>query len=436
MRIINHIKSYLLRNKLFKEFFWALLSKFFAAGMGFFLFIILPRMLGPTDYGIFSLTLSILVFFMLFADFGISASSSKFIAQYIRKDSSQIRNILNDVLLLRFFALAIVSVIGYFSINIITEMFEMPVLSEILLVGVFLVMFWTLTEHFKKLFQGFHRLKFNFCITLVEFGFKIVLSLLLILYYGLLGALFAFLTAYMLSTVVGLFFAYKYFHSEFKVASSAKSFKKDLLGYALPMIFISASFYVFTEIDIIFLGFFTTPAEVGYYSVGKQMARYLPVFAAGIGVALGPMYAHITKENVRELKRTYYKTLRTISYIYFIISVLLFIFAKEVIILLYGTDYILSITILRILLLFMFFFAISSVVSQVIDYTGLAKKRAIALVIAVLLNISLNLLLIPIYGGEGAAMATVASYVPYVLFNLFLCQKHLRFYSQSDILGQ
>src|SRR5574341_1200041 len=241
--MINNIRSYLLQNKFLKESFWALLAKVFAAGMGFLLFILVPRLLGPKDYGIFALTLSILIFFMLFADLGISASSSKFIAQYAKKDKSQIRNIIKDVLLLRIFTLAIAFVIGYFSINFLTKTFEAPELSETLFIGIFLVVFWTLTEHLKKLFQGFHRLKFNFYITLIEFGFKIALSLLLVLYYGLMGALFAFLIAYILSTVVGLFIAYKYFYYEFEEESTTKSFKKELFNYALPMIFISTSFY-------------------------------------------------------------------------------------------------------------------------------------------------------------------------------------------------
>lgn len=430
--MIDKAISHLLQNKLLKESTWALLAKFFAAGMGFFLFILIPRFLGPKDYGIFALTLSILVFFMLFADFGISASSSKFIAQYVKKDKFQVRNIIKEVLLLRVLTLAVVFVVGYFSINFITETFKMPELSKTLYIGIFLVIFWTLTEHLKKLFQGFHRLKFNFYITLTEFGFKIMLSLLLILYYGLLGVLIAFTLAYILSTVVGLFFTYKYFYCEFEEASSVKSFRKDLLDYAFPMIFISASFYVLTEIDTIFLAFFTTPTEVGYYSVGKQMTRYLPIFAAGIGTALGPMYAHITRENITELKKTYYKILSILSCLYLLASVLLFIFAKEIVIFLYGMEYIPSITILRILIVYMFFFAISSVVSQLIDYMGMAKKRAFVLVIVILVNISLNLLLIPKYGGIGAAVATVVSYAPYVLFNLFLCHKHLMLYSQSD----
>lgn len=430
--MITKVKLYLLQNKLLKESLWALLAKLFAAGMGFFLFIFVPRLLGPKDYGIFALTMSILTFFMLFADLGISSSSSKFIAQYIKKDKFQVRNIIKEVLLLRVLTLVVVFIVGYFSINFITETFKMPELSKTLFIGIFLVIFWTLTEHLKKLFQGFHRLKFNFYITLTEFGFKIMLSLLLILYYGLLGVLIAFSVAYILSTVVGLFFTYKYFYCEFEEASSIKSFRKDLLDYAFPMIFISASFYVLTEIDTIFLAFFTTPNEVGYYSVGKQMARYLPIFAAGIGTALGPMYAHITRENITELKKTYYKILSILSCLYLLASVLLFIFAKEIVIFLYGMEYIPSITILRILIIYMFFFAISSVVSQLIDYMGMAKKRAFVLVIVILVNISLNLLLIPKYGGIGAAVATVVSYTPYVLFNLFLCHKHLTLYSQLD----
>lgn len=433
--MIKNVKLYILKNKLIKESFWALLAKLLAAVMGVFLYILVPRLLGPKDYGIFSLTLSILVFFMLFADFGLSASSSKFIAEYIKKDRSHIRGIIKEVLLLRVFTLAIIFITLYLSINLITRTFKLQELSETLFIGTFIVVFWTLTEHLKKLFQGFHRLKYNFYITLVELGFKVVLSLFLVIYYGLLGALFAFLVAYILSTVIGGFFAYKYFYSNFEEATLVKSFKKGLIDYAFPMVFISISFYVFTEIDTIFLAFFTTPTEVGYYSAGKQMARYLPLFAAGVGTALGPIYAHVTRENITGLKRMYYKTLGILSCFYLIVSVLLFIFARELVILLYGIDYIPSITILRILLIYMFFFAISSVVSQIIDYIGMAKNRAIALVIAVLINIFLNLLLIPKYGGMGAAIATVVSYTPYVLFNMFICQRYLMNHSRQDKPG-
>lgn len=431
--MIEKIKFNIFQNKLFKESFWALLAKLFAAGMGFIIFIFIPRALGPKDYGILAVTLSILSFFMLFADFGISASSSKFIAQYVKKDKSQIRNIIKDVLQLRLSILAIACIFGYITINLFTKTFEIPELSETLLVGIFLVLFWTFTEHLKKLFQGFHRLKFNFFITIVEFSSKIALSLLLVSYYGLLGILFAFLVAYMLSTIVGLFYTYKHFYCMFE-ESSYKSYKKDLIDYAFPMMIISVSFYVFTEIDTIILGLFSTSTEVGYYSAGKQMTRYLPIFAAGFGIALGPMYAHISKENIIDLRKTYYKTLRILSCLYLIVSILLFIFAKEIVLLLYGIDYIPSIIILRILVINMFFMAISSIVSQLIDYMGIAKSRATALVIFGLLNIFLNILLIPKFGGIGAALATTASYVPYVLFNLFICQKHLMIYSQLDRL--
>ena len=166
------------------------------------------------------------------------------------------------------------------------------------------------------------------------------------------------------------------------------------------------------------LSIFTSNMEIGYYSIGKQISRYLPTFAAGIGAATGPLFAHINEANKTRLKVIFLKSFFGILVFYSLACLVLLIFTKEIITLLYGTTYLNAVPMLRVLLIFILSFSVGSLISPQIDYLGLAKKRAIAIIIAIGLNIILNLILIPKYGGLGAAIGTVASYTPYTLYNL------------------
>jgi O-antigen/teichoic acid export membrane protein len=59
----------------------------------------------------------------------------------------------------------------------------------------------------------------------------------------------------------------------------------------------------------------------------------------------------------------------------------------------------------------------SIILSSFLDYIGKAKKRAYNISVTIILNIGLNIILIPRYGATGAAIATSVSYLPYVILN-------------------
>lgn len=100
-----------------------------------------------------------------------------------------------------------------------------------------------------------------------------------------------------------------------------------------------------------------------------------------------------------------------------IIILIILIFSPYFIPLLYGEEYLGSVAPLRVLTVYLLCFSTSVFLSSFLDYQGKAKKRAINLIIAIILNILLNLLLIPKYGATGSAFATSVSYLPYIFFN-------------------
>ena len=150
--MLKSFKKILLKNKLLKESVWSLADKLSASLLGFLIFIIIPRLLGPEKYGLFSLTLSLVGFFVIFADLGLSSATSRFVAQYSRKDPSKLRVILKDTFELRLLYLGFVTFVFLVLIYPISAFLKRPELIGTLFVGIFIAPFWIITEHLKKLF--------------------------------------------------------------------------------------------------------------------------------------------------------------------------------------------------------------------------------------------------------------------------------------------
>jgi O-antigen/teichoic acid export membrane protein len=64
--------------------------------------------------------------------------------------------------------------------------------------------------------------------------------------------------------------------------------------------------------------------------------------------------------------------------------------------------------------------AISALHSLALDYMGFARRRAVAALLSAAANIALNIVLIPRFGIEGAALATQITYTPLALWYVFV----------------
>lgn len=77
----------------------------------------------------------------------------------------------------------------------------------------------------------------------------------------------------------------------------------------------------------------------------------------------------------------------------------------------FGPEYAEAAPTLRVLIVGTFFFGISRVIVPVLQATGWVRETELVTVVALLINLSLNVALIPHYGVVGAGVGTAASYV-------------------------
>jgi O-antigen/teichoic acid export membrane protein len=403
-----------LKSKLIKETIWSFSSKAVTFVLFYALNIYLARVLGVELFGQWSFFYSILSIILLVSYFGINASSKKFVAEY--NNTKDLGSVLKGAFQARFiFSLIFSIVVACFSKQL-ANFIGKPELSSLLLLSTPLVFLSGGVEFLKDIFAGLHRVKYNFIINFFEFGLKLFFVWLFFLFGIQISSIIgAYSVGLFFALVVGLYFVYLNFYKRNKRVD--KNYLGEILRYSLPLFFVSLGFWIATEIDTVMLGYLRTDAEVGIFSAAKQIIIKLPHIAVAISMGTMPLFAKMSDDNKDELRKLFYKLLRYNSVIFGLIMLIILFLSWWFMPLIYGQEYAQSYVPLILLAPYLVMFSYSIFLSTLLDYKGLAKKRAFNLSITVILNIILNYLLIPKFGINGAAVATSVSYTPYFVLN-------------------
>jgi len=410
-----------LENKLFKETSWAFATKGIAFLLYFSLNVYLARTLGIEKFGVWSFFFSLLTIILLLSHFGINSSARKYVAQYNK--TKELNSVLKSSVKLRFIFSLIFTILFFLIHKPLAELIGRPEFASLFLFSIPLILLSGLVEFLKNVFIGLHRIKYNFIINSLEYGLKLLLVIFFFLFsLELLNIINSFTIATLITSIIGFYFLYKNFYLKNQL-SRQKDFTGDILKYSIPLFFVSIGFLIATEVDTLMLGLLTASTEVGIYAVAKQIIIKLPHLSLAIAMGTMPVFAKLNKNNKEKLKKLFYKLLKINTFVFLIISFIIIFFSWFFVPLIFGVQYNASVLPLQILTIYLLCFSFSMFLSPFLDYQGLAKRRAVNLSISMVLNIILNFILIPSHGAVGAAIATSASYLPYIILNWIEVQK-------------
>lgn len=423
----SSIYRYILANKLLKETSWS----FAAKGVAFVLFIalnvFLARALGPEDFGRWSFFLSIITVFFLLSYFGINASSQKYAAQY--NQTSNLKSVIASSFRLRIVFSLLFSLLLLVVHRPLAALLGRPDLELLFLYAVPFVFLSGVTEYLKSVFQGLHRIKYNFIVNLQEYGLKLALVILFLGFSGtLLSIVGAFTLALLITSVTGLYLLYMRYYrifDESRPVSKGVDFTADIFKYSLPLFIISIGFLIATEVDTIMLGLLSTDTEVGVYAVAKQIIVKIPHISLAIAMGTMPVFAKLNESNRERLEKLFDKLLKVNALVIGPIAMAILVLSGYLVPLIFGAGYSAAVLPLQILVVYLLCTTFSTSLGSFLNYRGLATKRAINMSVMIFLNIILNLLLIPQHGAVGAAIGTSVSFVPYLLLNWFEVRKVL-----------
>ena len=182
----------------------------------------------------------------------------------------------------------------------------------------------------------------------------------------------------------------------------------DVLRFVLPIGLSSVAAQMYFNVDVVILGFLRSPEEVGYYSAALKLVM--------LGVGLKLLVRQVVYPKIVHYSATSKDTLQKASLLmgkYCIIFALFIGFmgsflGKEIIHLIYGINFSDSIVPFQIAV-WVIAVEFIGIVLPYIVLTVDRKLYAKIIISTVIINIVLNLILIPIIGIIGAAISYVAS---------------------------
>ncbi|WP_152042438.1 flippase [Salinigranum salinum] len=218
---------------------------------------------------------------------------------------------------------------------------------------------------------------------------------------------------YLVSIVVGVVLAVYYLARQGALSLDVRPSLpyREVLGFALPLTVAAVTLYLITWTDILMLGVFTTPAEVGWYQAAYQTSVLLAVVLQAtysIFPALASELYHSGRHD--RLGRVYTAVTKWVATLTLFGFAFLFVFLDEILGL-FGTAIPAAKSALLVLALGQVTAAVVGPAGYLLTMSEYERLQMVNSVVVSVANVGLNYVLIQAYGIVGAAAATGVSFV-------------------------
>lgn len=207
-----------------------------------------------------------------------------------------------------------------------------------------------------------------------------------------------------------------------------KEFSKAFTGYSLQMMLTDGLWAVFMLNDIFLLGQITgDDVMVADYKIAYVIPANISIIASSICIFTAPYFTKKDKEGDKKwisakLKESLFVTMAAIG----IIAIICFLLGKQLITLLFGTQYVTAVPIMNALLIASFFNnGIRTVIANFLSAIGEQKKNLIVAGIGVIFQVILDIVLIRQLGVIGVAISSISVYLIMSLVLLFFVRNRL-----------
>ena len=196
---------------------------------------------------------------------------------------------------------------------------------------------------------------------------------------------------------------------------------KQMLRFSAPLIPMTLMVWVLSLSDRYVLLHFKGNAEVGLYGIGMRFTNLMNVVISAVSMAY-TTFAFSSKED-KNSKRQYYYIFTIESFLLIGIAFTVGLFGKEIIQLMTAESYASSYLALRDLMFSQTLYAMTSIVGYGIYFEKKSIYSLIAVTAGAVLNLGLNIILIPSYGIRAAALTTLLGYALNYFLTLHFSEK-------------
>jgi len=184
---------------------------------------------------------------------------------------------------------------------------------------------------------------------------------------------------------------------------------------------------IYTRLDMVMLGFMASDAEVGYYNAAVRIKTIMVSIVTSLGTVLFPRASYyIEHKEYAEFKKISQKALNFVVLLAMPLMLYFILFAKEGVLLLAGKAYLDAVLPMQIIMPTLLFIGLNSITGiQMLVPLGMEKVVMHSQIAGAIVDMAINVLLIPHYGAAGAAFGTLVAELVVLTWQYVALRKQL-----------
>ena len=417
--------------------------RFGGLAVGYLLTLLIANLFGANGLGDYVLAITILRLFTLLAKLGLDTTSIRFIAAFASQDKwTSIFRFRKQVISILSISSIVASLLMYFLSEPIADLINANY-KYIQLNAFFVLPMAFFMLHYESL-RGLKRIAaFSFFYMMAQGLFTIVSVLIIHQFTTSLNVpIYAYLVSVFIVSILS-FLSFKY--SLKKSSEGMESAEKELRSYSeilkisVPLMFAQSVQFIMAWTDKLMLGAIDTPnvslglttnsSEVGIYHTAFKLSMFAAVALMSINSIASPKFAEMyASKNKEGLKKIVHQSTKMIFWVTLPL-VVIFFSIPDFLLGLFGEEFKIGMFAFILLSCGKMISAFSGSVGNILQMTGNQNILARILFLGAIINVLLNLILIPNYGINGAAIASTISTVFWNITMVFAVKKKLGFYS-------
>ncbi len=395
------------------------------------LVIILARILMPELFGLYTLALSTLLLFVTFSGLGVGQTLIRFVSQALGKNKqSKAKAYVLYLAKIKIVFLFVIMIILAISSRFISQTYYNKPIFLALIAGILYVLIVGIMGFVQLFFQATNNFRILFFKQVFFQVLRLIIVPIFVLYSlqhftsetSIMVIILSLSFVWFLSLLFLLIFANKISFLKTKATKLKRKEKKKLNKFVWWLSVFSLSGLFVGYIDVIMLGGFVLSSFIGYYQVAFTLiSSFAPlIFFSSV---LFPIFSRLKG---KRLERGFKKSVKITFILSLIIFLFVFIFAPMIIKIIFGSNYLNSILLLRLLTFLLISLPLISLYTSYFIVKGEIKIITKLLIVSMIINIVLNYVLITwlidysqFFAVIGVCIATVTSKYFYLICLIF-----------------
>lgn len=383
--------------KIFKNYLYSVSYQLFIIVVPIITVPYISRTLGSYSIGLNAYSSSIISYFVLFSNFGLSLYGNRTIAYY-RDDKMERSKKFYEIIILKFLMmlLSLIILLGY--ILFFSTLKKIMIFQSIQIIAACLDISWFFTgiEDFKKTVTRNFFIKFLSIIAIYLFIHNPEDIYVYILIQGL-------------SLLLGNLTLWSYMRKYLISIKLVNISIKEHIQPALLLFFPQIATTLFVTFNRIILGNVSSFSQTGYFDNSDKIVRIFLALITSLGTVMFPRIAYSYKESEFSLVKNYVKiSFDIVSCISFPLVTGLILVSYPFSNLFFGSNFQGIYIVLSLLSIELIFMGWSSIIGQqYMVATQQTKKLTISIIFSLIICLFLSIIFVPYFGAAGAAIVSV-----------------------------